>query len=153
MFGSTHILIGATVATYSGNYLFGAMAAFLSHLVLDVIPHYDFPSPDLNAPWKVIAKQIAWPVFETLAGCLILYLLFLINPHLNGGLLIVGGFFGILLDLWHHFPAWSRFTRMITPTFFKIHQDIQNETLLPVLAGRMMNLPIILFAIWFLLSY
>jgi len=152
MFGSTHLLVGATVATYTGNYFFGGVAAFLSHLVVDVIPHYDFPPPNFNSP-KPMILQMAGPILETLGGFILLYICFLLNPHLSGGLLILGGFLGLFLDLWHHFPYWREFTRKITPTFFKIHEDVQNEELLPHLAGRLMNLPVIIIAIWFLLSY
>ncbi len=44
----THGLVGGSVALATGNPVFGAIAAFASHFVLDMIPHWDYHLPALD---------------------------------------------------------------------------------------------------------
>lgn len=150
MLGSTHIIVGGAVAQSTGNYPLGLSLAFLSHFVLDAIPHLDFEvAEDKNPkPYQYILASL-----DSLLGFAILIYLGYTLLDLNLSLLLWGGFFGLVVDLWLHVPIWKKYTRKIWPGLYKFHYDLQHWWPKPnKFIGYGTNLILIIGGIWFLLQ-
>ena len=89
----THFAAGALAGGLTGNVYLGAAAGFVSHAVLDVIPHYDHPD------WRL-----------ELGGGIGGLLLLLLLPFASWPA-VVGGLFGMLPDLENLFHKLGRLRR------------------------------------------
>jgi len=100
---SPHIIVGAAVATSVANPLLGVALAFLSHFVLDRIPHWEYsvePLKQIKIKGVRYCMPILRRVFLDIAlGYVIILLAIAINAgHLAWDTAIFGGFFGALPD-------------------------------------------------------
>lgn len=102
---TSHSITGAAVASiFPQKPILGFLAGFLSHFLLDAIPHWDYPlrsgflNPRVASPFKV-EKALLWDVLtvgsDILFG-LIAALLIFSNIPLN--IVLLGVFAGILPD-------------------------------------------------------
>lgn len=148
MLGSTHIIIGATVAQASGNYPLGLSLAFLSHFIIDAISHSDFEVPEKGNP-KIYQYILAF-LDSLIAIGVVIYFGYM-SLNLDLALLLWGGFFGLIVDLWLHVPIWKKWTRGIWPSLYRFHYDIQHWWVQPnKFIGYGTNLILIIGGIWFL---
>ncbi len=148
MLGSTHIIIGATILQASGNYPLGLSLAFLSHFIIDAIPHSDFEVPEKGNP-KTYQYVLA-SIDNFLAIAVLVYLGYM-SLELDLSLLLWGGFLGLVVDLWLHVPLWKNWTRKILPWFYQFHFNIQNWCKEPnKFIGYGTNLILIIGGIWYL---
>lgn len=92
---TAHFLVGATIATKTHDPVLGLFLAFLSHFVLDFIPHADYWIINRNDLTKLnLSKEnFLRAGIDLLAGLLLLLVLF---P--NRQMALLGGFFGALAD-------------------------------------------------------
>lgn len=90
----THVMIGAAAGSLAPNAYLGAGAGFISHILGDLIPHYD---PPLVAKRPRSALISAWYWLLLLIDfSLGLIVLWLVKDHPN---LLWGGIVGGLVDL------------------------------------------------------
>ncbi len=119
MIATPHILAGATIATSKLSPEISLPLVFLSHFVLDAIPHVE-PSTffkqhrkkEDEATWR----EIFWEIPDLLFSTIVLILLFLKSHNFY---LFWGAFFGILPDLFDNVPFWYGVRKW--PVFRQIH--------------------------------
>lgn len=98
-----HILVGAAVAASTPNPLLGLIFAFLSHFLLDRIPHWEY-SIDPLKQIKTMGAKRCMPMFRRVAldlsiGLIVLILALALSKNDAPSLIyIFGGFFGIFAD-------------------------------------------------------
>jgi len=73
MLDASHALIGASLAKLAPNPYLGLPLAFLSHILTDLIPHWDLHTRKTNRP-KI--KTITYSLTDAFIGYLVGYLLF-----------------------------------------------------------------------------
>jgi len=110
---ATHFVVGAAIVSQVDNLSLALPLAFLSHFVLDVVPHHQLRKYN---PWQHLKRRtkvvwdFSWPLGVQLFALahLILLILFGLLLALNklSPSLILGGFISILPDAYE----WSRFT-------------------------------------------
>lgn len=102
-----HLLIGASVGIVFQNYPVVLILSFLSHLILDAIPHLEFstfqPLEEREKPPSV--GEMIFEICEILIGLAILAAIILKTP--NWGPVLVGAFGATLTDLVDNVPFWS----------------------------------------------
>jgi hypothetical protein len=148
MLGSTHIILGAAVAEQTGSLPLGLTTAFVSHFVVDAIPHSDFEVPENENPKTY---QYVLATLDSLTAFGLIIYLGLAYPHLDLTTLFWGGFFGLLPDLWFHVPLWKNWTRSITKSVYSFHYMIQHywdEP--PKVIGYGINVFLIGLSLWLL---
>jgi len=136
---TVHILTGAAILAKTQNPILGFLFAFLSHFVLDTIPHQQYPVNNITGrQWQESKADFLKIVLDLLLGFLIV--LFLICFISQGQSftsekqlqIFLGGFSGVLADaftlLYFLFPK-IKFLEM----FYNFHQKIhifnfKNET-------------------------
>ena len=100
---SPHILVGAAVAASAPNLAIGLVLAFLSHLLLDKIPHWEYSVEPLKQI-KTKGYKRCLPILRRVAadfavGYLILIIAVLISgKDIPFAAWAFGGFFGALPD-------------------------------------------------------
>lgn len=110
-----HVIVGASAGSFLPNPIAAGVAGFLSHFILDYIPHWDPPV----VPKKPLWKSIAYPILLIVdIGLSVLFLIFLAKqPNmfwggLAGGLVDLDNIFHFLKGMgikihdggskWHH---------------------------------------------------
>src|SRR3990167_5252446 len=116
-----HALVGATIGASSDNLTYIIILAFLSHFILDSLPHFDWGMwhnyQDFS--WKDMkVRDYLLETFDILM-LLILALYLWYNLGRNNYILI-GAFFGILVDLIDNVPFWKRYLQKL-PLFSQLH--------------------------------
>ncbi len=121
-----HILLGAAIGKYFQNLWLVIPIAFLSHYVLDLIPHYKMPKIESfqnNGLKGINIKELAIKSAEPLIGIILtFYLAFYYSEYTLP--MIIGAFFAWLPDFFV-FIDWkyeSRFARFIHNRFSKTHK-------------------------------
>ncbi|MFY9457399.1 MAG: hypothetical protein WAP23_00480 [Candidatus Spechtbacterales bacterium] len=100
---ASHILVGAAVAASTPNILLGLVFAFLSHFLLDRIPHWEY-SIDPLKQIKTKGAKYCMPIFRRVALDTTLGLIMLIvavgfsRSDVSLAVYIFGGVFGALAD-------------------------------------------------------
>lgn len=100
-----HSLVGAAVATQTESLPVAFLLGFISHFVLDAIPHFD-PGTIVNPFGK---KNVSWPkwvywfiLFDFLATILIFYFL---KDRPDFRFMIVAALGAVLVDVIENFPV------------------------------------------------
>ena len=98
-----HILVGAAVAARTANPILGIVFAFLSHFILDRIPHWEYSAEPLrNIPAKgilYVAPILRRVALDITAGFIVLITAVAVSSHeIPFTAWALGGFFGILPD-------------------------------------------------------
>lgn len=94
MIEAIHIAVGAAIAQETGNPVLGMIFAFLSHYVLDFIPHIEYP-----VSGKRKLKEIPIRDFLKVAADIFIGFSIVLFFAKNLPLALAGGFFGMLPDL------------------------------------------------------
>lgn len=103
MTGLNHAATGALVAVAIHNPAIGLPAAFLSHFLTDMLPHWDY--------YRLTSKQSKRWTNGAVDFCLSLVLLVILVLTLNAPawLIFAGGLLGILPDaMWIPYLIWRR---------------------------------------------
>lgn len=91
-----HLLAGAAIATKVRNPFLGLPLAFLSHYVLDFIPHEEY---EISPKRSIDGKIKNWtPLFLKIGADFLIGVLILLIISKNKILALSGGFLGILGD-------------------------------------------------------
>ena len=98
-----HILVGAAVAVSTSNPILGLLFAFLSHFILDRIPHWEYSAEALKTiPTKgilYVAPILRRVALDITAGFVVLIVAVAISSdNIPFTAWAFGGFFGILPD-------------------------------------------------------
>jgi hypothetical protein len=92
---TVHILIGAAVAEKTGNPILGLLFAFLSHYLMDAIPHQEYSIRGIEeGRWKNSSKNFLKIFLDILIG---FFLITIFSK--NYFLAFLGGFSAILPDI------------------------------------------------------
>ena len=120
-----HAVAGAVIGENIGSDFLAFGLGFLSHFVLDAIPHFDTTD---EGRWT--KRQIALAVADLGIGVVVLWYFL---PEINQSGYFWGIFGAILPDLMDNVPFWSekfRETRAGS-VFHKIHGGIQRDIKIP----------------------
>lgn len=90
-----HLLAGATLVTLIDNLPLALLLAFFSHYILDIIPHWDYLTPNIKAKnwWHALPEFLAIS-FDFFSGIILILLL-----AENWRLALVGALFATLSDI------------------------------------------------------
>jgi len=130
---TAHIIVGSAVGLAAGEPGLALAAGFVSHHIIDALPHSDSGSFGGSVQNILSSKRlIRWVWFDVAAGSLILaVLIFWQLPYWK--LVFFGAVGGVLTDVIDNSPFWSVKLRRIFPfNFFhrfheKFHFTIQNK--------------------------
>jgi len=129
MVGSVHMLMGAAIGKALEDPALVVPVAFLSHFVLDLLPHKDPTAP--KDFWKLgITRHNAWEILhmtlEPLVGLfVVLGFVFTAPPEL-AWVIFWGGFFGAIPDVIEFLARIGKFQWVIM--FFEYaHADIESR--------------------------
>jgi len=127
MLATPHMLVGAAVARKLGTGPAGLTAAFLSHFVLDFVPHLDSHRL-LGAPVGGPTKpEAVMAICDFLIGCGLL--VWLARHRAQGRAVLLGGLMGVLIDLLDNVPPWSHFVQQWPGTLWlsEFHHRFQHN--------------------------
>jgi len=120
---STHVAVGATVGYLSKDPILGFFAGFISHHIIDQIPHADGGSFDIDV--KDFARDQRILTIVAIDLVLVIMLgLFIFTVHGVYWPIILGAFGGALPDLIDNMPFWSPNLRKKIPFnyYHKFHE-------------------------------
>lgn len=158
-----HILVGAAIASKFQNPLLGILFAFLSHFILDAIPHWEYPAEPLK---QIRTKGVRYllPIFRRVALDLLLGFTVLAAAVYLGTRDIpmtawaLGGFFGILPDGFSFLlflkpknRLLSTFLKIIWAIHHRIHYDKEKRGMPPLRIGLSTQIIAVLLALYFLI--
>lgn len=121
---SAHISVACAVGLATNNPVAGFFAGFLSHHIIDGIPHSDAGSLGANVQNIFKNKSLKYVIADIILALIVFIVIW---TKLNFSPIIfwaaVGGAFPDLLD---NSPFWSMYTRSVFPTnyYHKLHETI-----------------------------
>ena len=123
-----HALIGGLIGSYSHSVILIIILCILSHILMDIFPHWDGPFDRAlfysKGEVKVEKIQIILHFFDLIFSLLIIIILYL---EFDNSLIILGGFVSIFPDI----IKIGYFTRLRKSNWYmrhlKFHSKIQNE--------------------------
>ncbi|KKP88024.1 MAG: hypothetical protein UR93_C0024G0003 [Berkelbacteria bacterium GW2011_GWA2_35_9] len=123
MLNSAHLILGSAIVAKTSNPILGIFLAFLSHYVLDFIPHYDGPENDKKKDEENEIINYSALVFDIPVSLLLiiyLYLQFGLNFYIFSGALAA-----VLPDLMDNVVWWRNISRKLFAWkwLFKLHQS------------------------------
>ncbi len=107
---TTHAIVGAAAARiFSFNPALAMAAAFLSHFLIDAIPHWDYiprsfqkdPDNPLNNDMTIgkdFSHDVMIILFDAVLGIVLSLLIFSSHTAYDAGIIVLGAMFGILPD-------------------------------------------------------
>lgn len=113
-----HALVGVSIGASTDNIPLIIVLAFLSHFILDMIPHFDWGTWHKEEDFKLELKDYLLVGFDGLM--MILVLNWLWNNNNFDNLMLWGSFSAILVDLIDNVPFWKNWIRNFFP-FNKLH--------------------------------
>ncbi|EKD55958.1 MAG: hypothetical protein ACD_58C00327G0002 [uncultured bacterium] len=115
-----HVLVGASIGALTDNLALIILLAFVSHFVLDMLPHADWGMwHSYEKNFKLTLKDYILVAIDILGVLIFTYVLWN-NADRNNNILI-GAFFAILVDLIDNVPFWKNYFRKL-PIFSQMHQ-------------------------------
>ncbi|QQS18404.1 hypothetical protein IPL68_07495 [Candidatus Saccharibacteria bacterium] len=131
MTATNHALTGACIGLSLGNPWLALPTAFVSHFVLDAIPHFGFKGRKTDAEWLPDKRLRVMLAVEALCCFAIVLLLFLAKPH-AWFLAAVCAFVAASPDLYSlpRFLYYNKLTKNEVKwnAFRRFHQAIQHES-------------------------
>ena len=125
MTATAHALVGGAIAASVQNPAIGIPLAFVSHPILDIIPHWDF-----GMGWRRKNKFILFleSSLDLILGIILAFLLFgaNLNPYYFLACILVSEIWDILM-MPYLFWGWGG----IFKTFYKMQHKIQSNIKLP----------------------
>ncbi len=146
MFYIIHVLLGGLIGLHFHSLLLVVLLAFLSHFVLDMLPHWslgfdkeyfkEYSEPNWNK------KMVFLGAIDSLMA---IFILFMLNAKFESGLIIIGALVAVFPDI----MGIGYFTRLKKrkkyKKFLHFHSNIQREV--GFLAGCLIQITILLFLI------
>lgn len=144
-----HIFVGAAIASRVSNPILGIVFAFLSHYLIDAIPHTDYTiehaaQRQINFP---ALKEFLLAFFDIMGGLTLVYLL------TSGGArdqlyLLVSGFAAALPDSLHvsRYILPARYVNLLN-SGHRLHSKYKNP---PMILGVLTQIGVVLIATFFL---
>lgn len=138
---ASHVIISGILGAQTGNYFLAALTGFISHYILDAIPHWDkYLSPEFKKKTelkdgaifkeKFFWKEISKVVIDILIGTAIFFLIFF-KFFSTGSIVsaIVAIFFGVLPDPLQllYFVTHSRFLKLNYDFQYFLHSVIYKK--------------------------
>lgn len=118
---TSHVVVGAAVGYLTQNPILGFIAGYVSHHVIDTVPHTDGGSLHVGVANYAKDKRVIAIVAVDLA--LVIFFTFFLIGRIGPDLpMILGAFGGALPDLIDNVPFWTPAVRKKLPFFNKIHE-------------------------------
>jgi len=117
MIWSAHLLLGAAIGSKINNVYLAFSLAFISHYILDIIPHIEYPIENLkNKNWPKLLIDIAKIFFDFSIAIAIILIFSSNKPEIY-----ICAFLGILPDLV------TGFNHLFPEIAFKIHDRFHKK--------------------------
>lgn len=113
-----HAVFGALVGSLFDNPILSGVAGAVSHVVLDMVPHFD-PSISKSKKLNPIKKKIITAIIAVDVGTALIVLWFL-RGHLN---LFAGGLMGPMMDVDNFLQYKSRYFPLVAKLGITIHTE------------------------------
>ncbi|OGJ20864.1 hypothetical protein A3K73_05990 [Candidatus Pacearchaeota archaeon RBG_13_36_9] len=150
MFWFIHALLGGIIGTHFHSIFFIAVAALISHFILDMLPHWGIGF-DIDYFKEFYEAKITKNIFffALFDAFITLLLLFIFYHELHSKLFILGAFFSLLPDL----VSLCYFTRIKNRKnyrrYLKFHSRIQKEA--DFMFGMLTQIVILIILLYVLL--
>lgn len=120
---SAHVSIGSAVGLATGNPVAGFFAGWMTHHILDSIPHSDVGSVGANIETILKDKKGLEYVVLDIAVAFLIFVIFIIVSK-SPELVFFGALGGAFPDIIDNSPFWSPYLRKIFPFdyFHKLHE-------------------------------
>jgi hypothetical protein len=124
MLAAVHLFVGAAIGKATGNMAITIITSFLSHYILDLIPHYN-PKPPKKQyrqkGWRgIFAKKNLFKIVEPVIG-LAMLVVFIASQSKFFLIMSAGAFFAVLPDFISFF-RWKRNYQKKHTLFWKIEK-------------------------------
>ena len=144
MLFTTHLLVGSAIGKATGNPASGFIVGYLSHHLLDYIPHYDpgsllYKDEEKDVVWKPFTYFMA--ILDVAVGLGIVTIVALNSPDATN--IIAGGLGGVLTDLLDNVPTIKDIFRKTKfgKGFHNLHETFHNTlTTESIFIGLMMQI-------------
>ena len=115
-----HLLTGAAIGATNLSPAISFTLAFLSHFVLDAIPHLESTTFYKDKRKKIdepVREEYYYAAVDAVIGIAIIFLIYF---YFQNPLVLWGAFFGILPDIIDNVPLWYGIRKF--PVFHQLHQ-------------------------------
>lgn len=121
---TAHVSVACAVGVATGDPLLGFFGGFVSHHVLDGIPHSDAGSLGANIGNLLKDDALKYVIVDILFACIIFFLIW--DKFDFSSVIFFSALGGALPDIIDNSPFWSRYTRKIFPTnyYHKFHEKV-----------------------------
>ena len=129
MLATSHLLAGAAVGTAIGNPLLAFILGYISHFLLDALPHFDpglyrKRKADGSLPEEFARFEYPIAAIDVLLG--VFLTMYFWHLHAESSALLFGALGGLLPDLFDNVPFWNKQVWKINflHSMAKLHQTI-----------------------------
>jgi hypothetical protein len=152
MFLSVHTCAGAVIGRFSPNPIVAFCLGFLSHFLLDAIPHGDLKVYDSYRSGKILRRMVAIFFLDGIFSIYTATLVLMGNNRFGDEMCIAAGIFGsVLPDLFVMFYEITKIKilKKFHVLHFKVHRLIAGKREVPYIFGIAYQV----IAMFFLLTY
>jgi len=152
MFLSVHTCAGAVIGRFSPNPIVAFLLGFLSHFLLDIIPHGDMKIYDVYRSGKILRRMVAIIALDGIFSIYVAVLVLIGDNRFGNEMNIAAGIFGsVLPDLFVMFYEVTKIKilKKFHEFHFKLHRFIAGKREVPYVFGIVYQL----VALFFLLVY
>lgn len=107
-----HAMVGAAIGASTDNLVYIIILAFMSHFILDALPHFDWGTWHGYKEFELERKDYVMAGIDIAMVLIFTYYLWH-NTYDNK--LLIGAFFAILPDLFDNVPFWKDTLRKYAP--------------------------------------
>lgn len=121
---TAHISVACAVGLATKNPVAGFFAGFLSHHIIDAIPHSDAGSLGANVYNLLKNKSLKYVIADIVLAAIFFIVVWL--KYDLSSLIFWSALGGALPDLIDNSPFWSKYTRKVFPTnyYHKFHEKV-----------------------------
>lgn len=121
---TAHISVACAVGVATKSPTLGFFAGFLSHHIIDAIPHSDAGSLGSNIYNALQNKALKYIIIDVAAAAIIFFLIW--NKNGFSSIVFWSAVGGALPDVIDNSPYWSQYTRKVFPTnyYHRFHETV-----------------------------
>lgn len=114
-----HVAVGAAIGASTENLTYIIVLAFMSHFILDALPHTDWGTWHEYKDFVLEKKDYILLLADVICILILIYILW--DNILSNQYIVLGMFFAILVDLIDNVPFWKYNIRKL-PVFSQLHK-------------------------------
>ncbi|OPZ95907.1 MAG: hypothetical protein BWY70_01890 [Bacteroidetes bacterium ADurb.Bin408] len=121
---TAHVCTACAIGVATGDPLLGFLGGFLSHHVLDAIPHSDAGSLGANVNNMLKSNSLKYVILDIVLAGIIFFTIW--GRYSFNLVIFFSALGGALPDIIDNSPFWSKYTRKVFPTnyYHKFHETV-----------------------------